>query len=59
VESCRNCGVGKGLFSARKRLNDAGRVLRMKETKKAKDDVWIAGNDIDRAMWTLSDLKCT
>lgn len=45
------------LFANRKRLADAERSLQAKETKKAKDDVRIAGNKIERAMGKLIDLK--
>ncbi|MDN8643539.1 SOS response-associated peptidase family protein [Stenotrophomonas indicatrix] len=45
------------LFANRKRLADAERSLQAKETKKAREDVRIAGNKIERAMGKLADLK--
>ncbi len=45
------------LFFNRKRLADAERALQVKETKKAREDVRIAGNKIDRALAKLADLK--
>lgn len=45
------------LFASRKRLADAERALQVKETKKAREDVRIAGNKIDRALLKLADLK--
>ncbi|HGM4787158.1 MULTISPECIES: SOS response-associated peptidase family protein [Stenotrophomonas] len=45
------------LFANRKRLADAERALQVKETKKAREDVRIAGNKIDRALVKLADLK--
>jgi putative SOS response-associated peptidase YedK len=45
------------LFANRKRLADAERSLQAKETKKAREDVRIAGNKIERAMGKLGDLK--
>lgn len=45
------------LFANRKRLADAERSLQTKETKKAREDVRIAGNKIERAMGKLGDLK--
>lgn len=45
------------LFSSRKRRADAERALQVKETKKAREDVRIAGNKIDRALAKLADLK--
>ncbi len=45
------------LFANRKRLADAERALQVKETKKAREDVRIAGNKIDRALAKLGDLK--
>lgn len=45
------------LFANRKRLADAERSLQAKETKKAREDVRIAGNKIERAMGRLADLK--
>lgn len=45
------------LFANRKRLADAERSLQVKETKKAREDVRIAGNKIERAMGKLADLK--
>lgn len=47
------------LFANRKRLADAERALQVKETKKAREDVRIAGNKIDRALAKLADLKRT
>ncbi len=47
------------LFSSRKRRADAERALQVKETKKAREDVRIAGNKIDRALAKLADLKRT
>lgn len=44
------------LFANRKRLA-AERSLQAKETKKAREDVRIAGNKIERAMGKLGDLK--
>jgi hypothetical protein len=44
------------LFANRKRLADAVRSLQAKETKKAREDVRIAGNKIERAMSKLGDL---
>jgi len=49
----------QGLFANRKRLADAERALQVKETKKAREDVRIAGNKIDRALAKLADLKRT
>ncbi len=45
------------LFANRKRLADAERSLHAKETKKAREDLRIAGNKIERAMGKLADLK--
>ncbi|WP_257216348.1 hypothetical protein [Stenotrophomonas sp. SbOxS2] len=45
------------LFANRKRLADAERSLQTKETKKAREDVRVAGNKIERAMGKLGDLK--
>ncbi len=45
------------LFANRKRMADAERSLQTKETKKAREDVRIAGNKIERAMGKLADLK--
>lgn len=45
------------LFANRKRLADAERALQVKETKKAREDVRIAGNKIERALAKLADLK--
>ena len=45
------------LFANRKRLADAERSLQVRETKKAREDVRIAGNKIERAMGKLADLK--
>jgi len=45
------------LFANRMRLADAERSLQAKETKKAREDVRIAGNKIERAMGKLADLK--
>ncbi|HDS1531982.1 TPA: SOS response-associated peptidase family protein [Stenotrophomonas maltophilia] len=47
------------LFANRKRLADAERALQVKETKKAREDVRIAGNKIDRALAKLADLRRT
>lgn len=47
------------LFANRKRLADAERALQVKETKKAREDVRIAGNKIERALAKLADLKRT
>ncbi|HDS1131104.1 TPA: SOS response-associated peptidase family protein [Stenotrophomonas maltophilia] len=47
------------LFANRKRLAEAERALQVKETKKAREDVRIAGNKIDRALAKLADLKRT
>lgn len=45
------------LFANRKRLADAERALQVKETKKAREDVRIAGNKIERAKARLADLQ--
>lgn len=45
------------LFANRKRLADAERVLQEKEAKKAREDVRIAGNKIERATARLADLR--
>ncbi|HEL4167066.1 TPA: hypothetical protein UM336_004603, partial [Stenotrophomonas maltophilia] len=45
------------LFANRKRLADAERSLQAKETKKAREDVRIAVNKVERAMGKLADLK--
>ncbi|MCU1145493.1 SOS response-associated peptidase family protein [Stenotrophomonas maltophilia] len=45
------------LFANRKRLADAERALQVKETKKAREDVRIAGNKIGRAKARLADLQ--
>ncbi|HHA2954772.1 TPA: SOS response-associated peptidase family protein [Stenotrophomonas maltophilia] len=45
------------LFANRKRLADAERALQLKETKKAREDVRIAGNKIERAKARLADLQ--
>lgn len=45
------------LFANRKRLADAERSLQVKETKKAREDVRIAGNKIERAKARLADLQ--
>ncbi|MBH1566173.1 SOS response-associated peptidase family protein [Stenotrophomonas maltophilia] len=45
------------LFANRKRLAGAERSLQTKETKKAREDVRIAGNKIDRGLAKLADLK--
>lgn len=45
------------IFKQKKRLNDAERSLLTKETKKARDDVRIAGNKIEQALEWLSDIK--
>jgi hypothetical protein len=47
------------LFANRKRLADAERALQVTEAKKAREDVRIAGNKIDRALAKLADLKRT
>ncbi|HEL7748877.1 TPA: SOS response-associated peptidase family protein [Stenotrophomonas maltophilia] len=47
------------LFANRKRQGDAERALQVKETRKAREDVRIAGNKIDRALAKLADLKRT
>lgn len=45
------------LFASRKRLADGERVLQTNETKKAREDVRIAGNKIERARARLADLQ--
>lgn len=45
------------LFANRKRLADAERALQVKETKKAREDVRIAGNKIERVKARLADLQ--
>ena len=45
------------LFANRKRLADAGRSLQTRATLKARQEVRIAGNKIERAMGKLADLK--
>lgn len=45
------------LFANRKRLADAERALQVKQTKKAREDVRIAGNKIERAKARLADLQ--
>ncbi|BCX44395.1 SOS response-associated peptidase family protein [Stenotrophomonas maltophilia] len=45
------------LFANRKRLADSERALQVKETKKAREDVRIAGNKIERAKARLADLQ--
>lgn len=45
------------IFKQKKRLNDAERSLQTKETKKARDDVRIAGNKIEQNKEWLSDIK--
>ena len=56
-------GPGRGrhpeqeLFANRKRLADAERSLQVKETKKARENVRIAGNKIERAKVRLADLQ--
>lgn len=47
------------LFKQKKRLNDAERTLRTKETKKALNDQRIATNKIEQIKGWLSDLKRT
>lgn len=47
------------LFANKKRLADTERSLQAKETKKAREDVRIAGNKIERALAKLADLKRT
>lgn len=45
------------LFANRKRLADAERALQVKETKKAREDVRIAGSKIEGAKVRLADLQ--
>lgn len=45
------------LFANRKRLADAERALQVNETEKAREDMRIAGNKIERAKARLADLQ--
>ncbi len=47
------------LFTQKSRLNNAERSLQVKVTKKAENDVRIAGNKIERATQKLADLRRT
>jgi len=47
------------LFTQKSRLNNAERSLQVKVTKKAENDVRVAGNKIERASQKLADLRRT
>ena len=47
------------LFTQKSRLNNAERSLQVKVTKKAENDVRVAGNKIERATQKLADLRRT
>lgn len=51
--------VEQEIFAQRKRVADAERSLKVKETKKARDDVRIGTDKVSKALTRLDDLKRT